>query len=133
MIREIDRFQANTDDGKPYTIVLYQHFRTWTPLSGDPQQIATTREYRTSTGLAVNVIDDNAGLSRSSKPMKLSGSDDTGALIHRRLLSGPTNTPASTSSPCRWSCHISLGSIRHAGSAWPQAATNLASPLGCTS
>lgn len=62
MIREINRFIASSDNGTQHTIVLYQHFRTWTPLSGDPQQIATTREYRTSTGLAVNVIDDNAGL-----------------------------------------------------------------------
>jgi hypothetical protein len=62
MIREINRFIASSDNGTQHTIILYQHYRTHRPLSGSPTELPTIREYRTSTGHSVNVIDEDAGL-----------------------------------------------------------------------
>lgn len=42
---EVERFEVETDGGERYTLSLIQEYRTFRPLSGPIQRIATLKRY----------------------------------------------------------------------------------------
>jgi hypothetical protein len=57
--KEINRYQCVGDSGTEYTVIEYQNFRRYKPLSEPPQDVPTTEECFLSDGQDVNVINEN--------------------------------------------------------------------------
>ena len=72
MTKEIDRFNAKTDSGISYTIVVYQEYIQCNTLSNTSEMVEGTKRFVTSSGKAVNAID--------SDTCQIVG---TGEIVHR--------------------------------------------------
>ena len=59
MRREINRYECEGESGKRYTVVEYQNYRQYHPMSGPPQEVPTTKDMYLVDGRDVNAIDDN--------------------------------------------------------------------------
>lgn len=55
----IDSFEAVSDDGQTFSVLMYQRMTEHRPLSGPVQQIRGSKRLALSDGRAVNSIDDN--------------------------------------------------------------------------
>jgi hypothetical protein len=54
MRREIDRFTCRGEDGEEFTVVIWQKFTKFRPLSGPPQEVAGIKDATLSDGRHVN-------------------------------------------------------------------------------
>lgn len=54
MQTEHERFAAVSDSGRHYEIVVIQHWRTWTPMSGETQHVKGSKELFTADGQDVS-------------------------------------------------------------------------------
>lgn len=59
MRKEIARYECEDDNLNEYVVVEYQNYTRFTPISGPPEDIPTTKELFLSDGRAVNFIDEN--------------------------------------------------------------------------
>lgn len=59
MRNEIGRYRCRGDSGREYTVVEYQNYRRFQPVSGPAQNVPTTKEMFLSDGRDVNFIDDD--------------------------------------------------------------------------
>lgn len=57
MRKEIRRLQARGTSGVTYTVVEYQNFTRFTPISGAPQDVPGSKALLLSDGRHVNFID----------------------------------------------------------------------------
>ena len=59
MREEIARHECEDDNLSEYTVIEYQNFTTFRPISGPAQRVPTTKMLMLLDGRAVNWIDDN--------------------------------------------------------------------------
>lgn len=57
-MEEVDRIECADDEGNRYTVVIYQSFKTFRPLSGPPRKVPGIKDARLLGGGHVNVSDD---------------------------------------------------------------------------
>ncbi|MET3526481.1 hypothetical protein [Phenylobacterium koreense] len=59
MERELERFECQDEDGRRYTIVAYQEFTAFNPVSGSTRWVAGLKRLELSDGSSfVNYIDE---------------------------------------------------------------------------
>jgi hypothetical protein len=58
MRREVDRFHAVDDDGRTYTVIVYQDFHQQQSLSGPPKFVPGSKDLRLSDGSYLSPTDD---------------------------------------------------------------------------
>ena len=59
MRQEVRRFRAKGDDGTIYTVIEYQNFTSFRPMSGPPSSAAGSRELELDNGTPVNFLDED--------------------------------------------------------------------------
>lgn len=59
MRREITRHRCEDDHLNEYTVIEYQNYRRWTPISGRSEDVPTTKELFLSDGRSVNFVEKN--------------------------------------------------------------------------
>jgi hypothetical protein len=55
---EVERWDAEDDHGNRYTVIEWQTFKLFEPLSGPPTWVPTVKRLALTTGEHVNVKDD---------------------------------------------------------------------------
>lgn len=55
--KEVQRIQAQGDDGARYTVIEYVWVTELHPISGEPSSVKGAREWRLDDGRHVNMID----------------------------------------------------------------------------
>jgi hypothetical protein len=58
-IKEIERFQANGDDGKEYTIIIWQEFKTVRTMGNQTSVSPGLKSAKLADGRPCNRLEDN--------------------------------------------------------------------------